>query len=77
MKRPIRKNYISADAYIEAMKTYIDFLEATARPAQVVKTINGQIDVWEAMERHCEAYQIKKGPFIFEAIKEKLQKDEK
>ena len=77
MKRPERKKFMSDVAFTEAMNRYATFLEATRKPKQVVKTINGPSDVWEAMQKHCQAYRIKYGNFIFEAIKEKLQNDEK
>lgn len=77
MRKPERAHFMSDVAYTESLKRYANYLEATIKPRQVIKTINGPIDIWEAMERHCQAYQIKKGHFIFEAIKEKLQNHEK
>ena len=74
MNKPERKHFMSDAAYLEALKSYEKHQEHIMKHSNVIKTISGPADIWVYMEKHCEKIGSTKSKFIFEAIKEKLER---
>jgi hypothetical protein len=74
MNKPERKHFMSDAAFLEALRSYEKHQEYVMHLHHVVKTISGPADIWVHMEKHCQKIGSTKSGFIFEAIKEKLER---
>jgi hypothetical protein len=74
MNKPERKNFMSQSAYEQALKSYEKHQAYINNFGHVIKTISGPADIWVTMELFCRDNGMTKSGFIFQAIKEKLDR---
>lgn len=75
MIKPERNNFMSETAYNLAVEKYENYLNYILQERNIVKTISGSSHIWDAMVEFCEETEQKKSHFIFQAIKEKLERE--
>jgi len=75
MIKPEKKNFMNELTYNNALMKYEKHLNYISTTKNVVKTISGSSHIWDAMIDYCKETETKFSNFVFQAIKEKLERE--